>query len=192
MAGFRTFALGAALVAATAGASNAQIMPGGTHPDSPKAGDWRRGMEGRRRGEMGPGDRRGMEHGRRERRGPHGKMGHGMEFLRSLNLTETQRGQVRAIHEKYAPQMKAIHERARSEFESTREARQRGDTAAVKSALQKSRQNMGQQAAALHEQAMREILAILTPEQRAKANAKITEQIQRLDDQKSRLERLRR
>lgn len=148
MATFRTLALGAALMAAAAGAVNAQTVPGGGRTDSAKSGDWRKGHEGMRHGEMGPGRRRGIKGGRHGGMGPGGR---GLEFLHSLNLTETQRTQVRAIHEKYAPQMKAIHE-----------------------------------------QAMRETLAILTPDQRARADAKIAKRIKHLDGQKSHLEKLRR
>jgi Spy/CpxP family protein refolding chaperone len=116
----------------------------------------------------------------------------GMEFIHSLNLTETQRTQIRAIHEKYAPQMKTIHERARTEFEATREARQRGDTAAVRTALQRSRENTESQLATLHEQMFREVKTVLTADQRAKVDAKIAERIKKLDEDKARLERLRR
>ncbi|MBA2687988.1 MAG: Spy/CpxP family protein refolding chaperone [Gemmatimonadaceae bacterium] len=205
MAGFRTVALGAALIAATAGAVSAQTTQG-TRPDSAKTAEWRKAQVRERRGEMRPGARPGME--RRMRAGHGGAMGQkgrgmrpgaqgrrgapGMDFLRGLNLTETQRTQVRAIHEKFQPQMKTIHERARTEFEGTREARQRGDTAAVKAALQRSRQNTESQAATLHEQMFREVRAVLTAEQRAKVDAQFAERINRLDDQKARLERMRR
>ncbi len=200
MARFRTVALGAALIAATAGAVGAQV------PDSAKAGEWRERQVRERQGQVRPGARRNMERKMRaHHKGPMGPMGRGMrqgaqgrpgmpgmDLLRSLNLTETQRTQVRAIHEKYQPQMQAIHERGRTEFEATREARQRGDTAAVRAALQRSRQNVESQAAALHEQMFREVRAVLTADQRAKVDAQLGERIKRLDEQKARLERLRR
>jgi Spy/CpxP family protein refolding chaperone len=206
MAGIRAFALSAALLAATVSAASAQTTQGTPRTDSAaKAGDWRRGEPGPRHREMGPGERRGMERGMRGQHGPRGmKGGHrmamkgrpgrgpGMEFLRGLNLSETQRTQIRAIHEKYQPQMKTIHDRARTEFEATREARQRGDTAAVRTALQRSRQNTESQLSTLHEQMFREVRGILTAEQRAKVDAKIAERIKKLDENKARLERLRR
>ncbi|MBA3656455.1 MAG: Spy/CpxP family protein refolding chaperone [Gemmatimonadaceae bacterium] len=205
MARLRTVALGAALVAATAGAGIAQTTQG-TRPDTAKAGDWRKGQAGKGRGEMGPERRRKMErgmrghagmghhgHGRGVRPGAQGRPGmQGMDFMRGLNLTETQRTQVRAIHEKFQPQLKTIRERARTEFEATREARQRGDTAAVKASLQRSRQNIESQTATLHEQMFRETRAVLTAEQRAKIDAQLAERIKRLDEDKARLERLRR
>lgn len=115
-----------------------------------------------------------------------------MDFMRGLNLTETQRTQVRAIHEKYQPQLKTIRERARTEFEATREARQRGDTATVRASLQRSRQNVESQTATLHEQMFRETRAVLTAEQRAKIDAQLAERIKRLDENKARFERMRR
>lgn len=211
MARFRTVALGAALIAATAGAVGAQTQTA-PRPDSAKAGDWRR-MEPRKgRGQMGPGERRKMEHGMRGRRGhegmkgramqrgPHGRGArpgqHGgrgaMELMRGLNLSETQRTQIRAIHEKYQPQMKTIHERTRTEFEATREARQRGDTGAVRSALQRTRQTTESQLSTLHEQMFREVRGVLTADQRTKVDAQIAERIRKLDENKARLERLRR
>lgn len=216
MARFRTVALSAALIAATVSAASAQTTQGTPRTDSAaKAGEWRRGVAGPRHREMGPGERRGMERGMRGQRGPRGmKGGHGMamkgrpgrgfgpgaqgrpgarmDFLHGLKLTETQRTQVRAIHEKYQPQMKTIHDRARTEFEATREARQRGDTAAVRTALQRSRQNTESQLSTLHEQMFREVRGVLTAEQRAKVDAKIAERIKKLDENKARLERLRR
>jgi Spy/CpxP family protein refolding chaperone len=215
MASFRTVALGAALIAATAGAATAQTTQGAPiRPDSAKSGDWRRGPEGPRRGQMGPGDRAEAERGARGghgmgpggRMGPRGRMGPGargrgfgpgrpgmpgMDFMRELNLTETQRTQVRAIHEKYQPQLKAIRDRARSEFEATRDARQRGDTAAVRATLERSRQNIRSQETTLHEQMFREVRAVLTADQRAKIDGKIADRIKRLDEEKAELQRLR-
>ncbi len=205
MARFRTVALGAAFIAATAGAVSAQTTQGTVRPDSAKAGDWRKAQPGQGRGQMGPGARRGVERGMRGKdghkgmRGMRGAQGRGrrpamggMEFMRGLNLSQTQRTQVRAIHEKYQPQMKAIHERTRTEFEATREARQRGDTAAVRAAIQRSRQNTESQVSTLHEQLFREVRGVLTAEQRAKIDAQLAERVKRLDADRARLERMRR
>lgn len=214
MARIRTVALGAALVAATVGSVNAQTTQG-TRPDTAKAGVIRRGEAGGMHGQMGHADHQGMERRMRARHGQMGQMGRmgpgargqfrrgmqgrpgmpgmpGMDFIHSLKLTDAQRTQIRAIHEKYQPQLKTIHEKARTEFESARGARQRGDTAAVKAALQQSRQNIESQMASIHEQMFREVRGVLTAEQRAQVDAKIAERIKRLDEQKARLERLRR
>ena len=206
MARIRTVALGAAIFAATVGAVGAQAQGTPRTDSAMKAG----GMAGH--GQMGPAERRGMERkmrgmrGARAMKGQHGRMalrGHGaagmrgpgmpgMDFIGGLKLTDTQHTQIRAIHEKYQPQMKTIHDRARTEFEATREARQRGDTAAVRTALQRSRQSTETQMASLHEQMFREVRGVLTADQRAKVDAKIAERIKKLDEDKARLERLRR
>lgn len=202
MARIRTVALGAALIAATVSAAGAQTTPradSAAHRDHMKQGDHRGMMERRMRDQRGPRKmkgRPGMAMRGHAGRGfaPGAQRGHrpGMDFLRGLKLNETQRVQVRAIHEKYQPQMKTIHERARTEFEATREARQRGDTAAVKAALQRSRTNTESQLSTLHEQMFREVRGVLTAEQRAKVDAQIAERIKKLDENKARLERLRR
>lgn len=174
MAGLRTLALGAALIAATAGAVGAQTTQGAARPDSAKAGEWRKAQPGQRRGQVRPGERRGMKRGMHGAQGHHGRMGMkgqkgrgigpgahrrpgmpGMDFMRSLKLTETQRTQVRAIHEKYRPQIQS-------------------------------------QTSALHEQIFGEVRAVLTAEQRAKVDARIAERIKNLDESKARLERMRR
>lgn len=155
MSGIRAVALGAALFAATAGAVSAQATQGTPRGDSAtKAGEWRKdGPRGPRGRGFGPGmqGRPGMP---------------GMDFMRGLNLTETQRTQVRAIHEKYQPQMQSLHKRAKTDFES--------------------------QASTLHEQMFREVRTVLTAEQRAKIDAQLAERIKKLDEDKARLERLRR
>jgi hypothetical protein len=46
--------------------------------------------------------------------------------------------------------------------------------------------------APLHEQIFREVKAVLTVEQRAKGEAQLAERVKRLDEQKARLERMRR
>lgn len=208
MAGIRTFALSAALVAATVGAVGVQGQGTPRTDSTMKAGG-----HGPGHGQMGPGERRGMERGMRGHaghegmKGRPGRMRHAgrggrpgmggpgmdrMDFIRGLNLTATQRTQVRAIHEKYQPQMKTIHERAQTEFAATRDARQRGDTAAVRAALTRSRQNVESQASTIHEQMFREVRGVLTADQRAQVDARIADRIRKLDEDKARLERLRR
>jgi Spy/CpxP family protein refolding chaperone len=114
-----------------------------------------------------------------------------MEFLRSLNLTAAQRDQIRSIHEKYRPQLEAVRNGTRSQIESARTARQRGDTAAARAALQSVRQSTEQQMVTIHEQMFREVRGVLTADQRAKVDSAINERIQRLDQQKALLQRLR-
>lgn len=88
-------------------------------------------------------------------------------MMATLNLTDAQKAQIKAIHAKYEPQVKAARQAMRTQMEAARAARAKGDTAAV-------RANRAQMKAAMepmsriHQQEMAEIRAILTPEQQAK------------------------
>ena len=137
-------ALGAILVAGIAGVSEAQTAQ--TRPD---------------RGSIERG-----ENGRRHARGDRGQRRQKLD----LNLTEVQKAQIKAIHEKYRPQMKALHERAKPFAQTARDARKRGDTAAVRASRAQMEQVMAS-GKTLRDQVHTEIKAVLTPEQRAKVEA---------------------
>jgi Spy/CpxP family protein refolding chaperone len=91
----------------------------------------------------------------------------GRGFGRDLNLTDAQKAQVKAIHQKYQPQNQALRDRAKPFMEAARTARQKGDTAAFRSNMEKARQVM-QSGESIRTQQNAEIRAILTPEQQAK------------------------
>ncbi len=143
MTRIRVMALGAILVAGIAGVSEAQTQ---TLPD-----------------------RGSIERSENGRRHAKGDRGHRRQKL-DLNLSETQKAQVKAIHEKYRPQMKALHARAKPFAQAAREARQRGDTAAVRANRAQLEQVMAS-GKTLRDQVHAEIKAVLTPEQRAKVEA---------------------
>ena len=151
MSKVRTLALGALLVFGVAGVSAAQS------PTTPKTGTdsgyHRRGPRPDGQFRKGPG-------GGREGRG----------FGRDLNLTDTQKAQIKAIRQKYQPQNKALGDRAKPFMEAARAARQKGDTAAARSNMEKARQVM-QSGASIRTQQNAEIRAILTPDQQAKFDA---------------------
>ncbi len=146
MTRIRVMALGAILVAGIAGVSEAQTSP---MPERRPEATIDRG-----------------EHGRRHAKGDRGHRGQKLD----LNLTDAQKAQVKAIHEKYRPQMKAIHARAKPFAQAARDARQRGDTAAVRANRAQFEQVMAS-AKTLRDQVHAEIKAVLTPEQRAKVEA---------------------
>jgi Spy/CpxP family protein refolding chaperone len=104
------------------------------------------------------------------RRGP-GSGREGRGFGRDLNLTDVQKAQIKAIHQKYQPQNQALRDRAKPFMEAARAARQKGDTAAVRSNMEKARQVM-QSGESVRTQQNAEIRAILTPEQQAKFDAR--------------------
>lgn len=151
MSTVRTLALGALLVAGVAGVSAAQS------PTTPKT-----------RADSGY-QRRGDRPDGQFRKGRGGREGRG--FGRDLNLTDAQKAQVKAIHQKYQPQNQVLRDRAKPFMEAARAARQKGDTAAFRTNMESARQVMqGGQSIRTQEQA--EIRAILTPEQRAKFDAR--------------------
>jgi len=113
------------------------------------------------------------EHGMRGMRGP----GHEGMF-KSLNLTDAQKAQVKAIHQKYASQFKAARDAAKPDFDAMRAARQKGDTAAVRAAREKLRADMAP-TRKVREQEMAEVRAILTPAQQQQLDQLKTQRAQR-------------
>jgi Spy/CpxP family protein refolding chaperone len=94
----------------------------------------------------------------------------GQGFGRDLNLTDAQKAQIKVIRQKYQPQNEALRTQAKPFMAAARAARQKGDTAAARSNMEKARQVMqGGQSIRAQEQA--EIRAILTPEQQTKFDA---------------------
>jgi len=98
------------------------------------------------------------------------RRGGGGEFGRDLNLTDAQKAQIKAIREKYKPQNEALRAQAKPFMEAARAAKQKGDTAAFRSNIEKAHQLM--QGASFRTQENAEIRAILTPDQQAKWDAR--------------------
>ena len=78
-------------------------------------------------------------HGKHEqagpRKGPGGRGGFGKRSdgaLRGMTLSDTEKANLKAVREKYAPQMKALREQFKTSHEAMRSAKKRGDTAAVR------------------------------------------------------------
>src|SRR6476660_6332384 len=141
----RTLALGALMVVGVAGVSAAQsTMTPRTRADS---GAYHRG------GQMGA-----------RRAGGHEGFG------RDLNLTEAQKTQIKAIRQKYQPQNAALRTQAKPYMEAARAARQKGDTAAFRTNMEKARQVM-QGGQSFRTQETAEIRSVLNPEQQAKFDA---------------------
>jgi Spy/CpxP family protein refolding chaperone len=106
------------------------------------------------------------------RRGPGGRDG----FGRDLNLTDAQKAQIKAIHQKYQPQNTALRAQAKPYMDAAKAARQKGDTVAFRSNMEKAHQVM--QNASYRTQEQAEIRAILTPEQQAKFDARAKDRAQ--------------
>jgi protein CpxP len=137
----RTLALSALMIVGVAGVSAAQST---TTPPS-------RGPRSEMKGRMGPGG--------------------GREFGRDLNLTDAQKAQIKTIHQKYQPQNEALRNQAKPFMEAARAARQKGDTVAFRSNMEKARQVM-EGGKSFRNQEQAEVRAILTPEQQAKFDAR--------------------
>jgi Spy/CpxP family protein refolding chaperone len=106
------------------------------------------------------------------RRGPGGRDA----FGRDLNLTDAQKAQIKAIRTKYQPQSEALRTQAKPYMDAAKAARQKGDTVAFRSNMEKAHQVM--QNASFRTQEQAEIRAVLTPEQQAKFDARAKDRAQ--------------
>lgn len=91
-------------------------------------------------------------------------------MMGNLNLTADQQAKMKAIHEKYAPQMKAAREKSKPDFDAMKKARASHDTAAMKAARAKLQSDMAPTQSVMKQQ-MAEMRAVLTPEQQQKADS---------------------
>jgi Spy/CpxP family protein refolding chaperone len=141
----KTLALGALMFAGVAGVAAAQSTAAPqTRPDS---GQYRRGP--RAGGEF------------RGRKGP------GREFA-DLNLTDAQKTQIKAIRDKYKTQFQSLRTQQKPLMDAARAARQKGDTAAFRSNMQRARDL----AQPVRTQETNEIRNVLTADQRTKFDAR--------------------
>ena len=142
--------LGAALALVAAGEATAQTPADSQRPGEVRRGERQRGERGRKMGQMRRAGMRGM--------------------FRGIELAQAQREQMQAVHGKYRPQFEAIRESVKPDMQAARAARQRGDTAAARTAFERTK-SARDNAKALHEQQRNEIRALLTPEQRTTFDA---------------------
>ena len=107
----------------------------------------------------------------------HGKRGHG-DSLRGLNLTDAQKAQIKTIREGNRPDQAAI-----TELRTIRESRKNGTaiTSEQQARLKEFREQSMTKMKAAHEQ----MLAILTPEQKAQIETRKVEMRQRFEDRKA-------
>ena len=92
--------------------------------------------------------------------------------FRGVNLTDAQKTQMKAIHEKYAPQFKPLMESMRPAMTDARAARQRGDTAAARAAFARTA-DARSKVEALRLQERNELRGILTAEQQKAFDANL-------------------
>ncbi len=95
--------------------------------------------------------------------------GHG-RMMKELGLTSEQQAKMKAIHAKYAPQMKSARAGSKADFDAMRAARTRGDTAAMLAARAKIKSDMAP-SMQVRQQEMAEMRGVLTPAQQQKFDA---------------------
>lgn len=98
----------------------------------------------------------------------HGRKGgeFSQRFAQKLNLTDAQQQQIRAIQQSFKQRHEAFFESAKETRRQLREAKQANDTArleSLKPALEAQRAQFQQ----IRQEKQQQILAVLTPEQRA-------------------------
>ena len=98
-------------------------------------------------------------------------------LLRGITLSDAEKTRVKAIHTKYAAEAKPLRDSLRPALQKVRAARQAGDSAAVKVALEKATVER-EKVRAVMERQRAEIRSALTPENQKSydANAKTLEQ----------------
>lgn len=112
--------------------------------------------------------------GQRGAKGHQGQQG----MMADLNLTDTQKEQIKAIHAKYRVQFEQLRAQSRPDVEAARAARQAGDTAAARAAMARARA-FGTRVAALRQQELAEVRAVLNAEQRSRFDARQAEMRER-------------
>jgi Spy/CpxP family protein refolding chaperone len=103
-------------------------------------------------------------------------------LVRDLNLTDAQRTQIRAIHDKYRPQFEAIRTSTRTQADNVRALRQKGDTAGARAARQKLHSDIEARVSTIRKQELADVRNILTAEQRTKWDAAQAERQKRIDE----------
>jgi Spy/CpxP family protein refolding chaperone len=98
--------------------------------------------------------------------------------FRGVKLTDAQKTQMKAIHQKYAPQYKPLVESMKPAMTDARTARQRGDTAAARAALAGTADTRAK-LEALRVQERNEVRAILTADQQKTFDTNLAQQKER-------------
>ncbi|MEM9770419.1 MAG: Spy/CpxP family protein refolding chaperone [Cyanobacteria bacterium P01_D01_bin.73] len=132
---------------------------------------------------LAQGEQRGPEGEGRGRRGRRGGPG----WLRELNLTEAQQTEMRAIKEKYRPQMEQFRTEGKAAKEQMHQLISNPNTSddQLRSQHQKLQQ-LRQSKGSLKFESMLEIRKILTPEQRQQMAQRMAERLERRGGGRSR------
>jgi Spy/CpxP family protein refolding chaperone len=101
------------------------------------------------------------------------------QLFKGIDLSATEKANLKAVREKYAPQMKALRQQMKPELQQVRQARERGDTASLKN-LRNASAPQRDQARKLLEAERNDFRNALAPQNRAKFDANVTRLDQRV------------
>jgi Spy/CpxP family protein refolding chaperone len=94
------------------------------------------------------------------------------QLFKGITLSDAEKANLKAVQAKYASQMKAVREQSKPDMQAMRDARQRGDSAALKALWEKgaAQREQGKQVMLAERNEMR---AALTPANQAKFDANV-------------------
>jgi Spy/CpxP family protein refolding chaperone len=99
--------------------------------------------------------------------------GHGRNpLLRGITLSDVEKANVKAINQQYAQQMRAFRQQNKPDMQAMRDARQKGDSAALKALWEKSKGQRAQMQQMMQAQRT-ETRAALSVENQAKFDANV-------------------
>lgn len=112
---------------------------------------------------------------RTEQRAERGHRGRklGRALFHGIKLDDAEKARVKAVREKYKPELKQLRVSAKPQLEALRAARQKGDTATAKALWAKSAQTRAQGAAILERMRV-DLRAALAPEHQAQFDQNVT------------------
>lgn len=93
-------------------------------------------------------------------------------LFQGIQLNADEQARLKAVHEKYAAQLAAARKADAPRMKAMRDARQRGDTAALRSIRASMKQDRGQNLA-VRQTMQRDIRAALSPEHQAQFDANV-------------------
>ena len=113
-------------------------------------------------------------------RGHRGELGKQLnrQLFKGIDLSSAEKANIKAVREKYAPQMKALREQMKPQLQQARAARQRGDTASLKSMWNASA-GQRDQIKKLAEAERNDFRNALAPQNRARFDANVSQLEQR-------------
>ena len=94
------------------------------------------------------------------------------QLFKGIPLSDAEKANLKVVREKYASQMKATREQSKPDMQAMRDARQRGDTAALRALWQKGAAQREQTKQVMQAE-RNELRAALTPANQAKFDANV-------------------